>query len=134
MLMTALLSELVWSDTMPEFVRGAALLTRAPDGEVSHEGALGGQAIRENGAEFLKTGNRALLGDLQATRENYWMVDDDFQLPVVAGHFFADARVPDARKRAFVRRWGPALRKNLAYVARQAAPYPRAQDAPNLAD
>ena len=125
MLMTALLMEPVWSDTMPEFVIGAALAKLAPDGEVSHEEALGGQAIRENGAEFLKTGNRALLGDLQATRENYWMVDDDFQLPVVAGHYFADARVSDVRKRAFVRRWGAALRKNLAFVAAQAAPYAR---------
>ncbi len=132
MLMTALLMEPVWSDTMPEFVMGAALLKLAPDGEVSHEEALGGQAIRENGAEFLKTGNRALLGDLQATRENYWMVDDDFQLPVVAGHYFADPRVADARKRAFARRWGAALRKNLAFVARRAAPYARAQVATNL--
>ncbi len=132
MLMTALLMEPVWSDTMPEFVMGAALLKLAPDGEVSHEEALGGQAIRENGAEFLKTGNRALLGDLQATRENYWMVDDDVQLPVVAGHYFAAARVSDARKRAFARRWGAALRKNLAFVARQAAPYARAQVATNL--
>ncbi len=132
MLMTALLMEPVWSDTIPEFVMGAALLKLAPDGEVSHEEALGGQAIRENGAEFLKTGNRALLGDLQATRENYWMVDDDVQLPVVAGHYFADPRVADARKRAFARQWGAALRKNLAFVARQAAPYARQQIATNL--
>ena len=132
MLMTALLMEPVWSDTMPEFVMGAALAKLAPSGEVSHEEALGGQAIRENGAEFLKTGNRALLGDLQATRENYWMVDDDVQLPVVAGHYFADPRVADTRKRAFARRWGAALRKNLAFVARQAAPYARAQVATNL--
>ena len=125
MLMTALLMEPVWSDTMPEFVMGAALAKLAPGGEVSHEEALGGQAIRENGAEFLKTGDRSLLRDLQRTRENYWMVDDDFQLPVVAGHYFADARVSDARKRAFVGRWGAALRKNLAFVAAQAAPYAR---------
>jgi hypothetical protein len=132
MLMTALLMEPVWSDTMPEFVMGAALAKLAPDGEVSHEEALGGQAIRENGAEFLKTGNRALLKNLQATRENYWMVDDDFQLPVVAGHYFADPRVPNARKQAFVRRWGAALRKNLAYVMQQAAPYARSPIATNL--
>ena len=92
MLMTALLMEPVWSDTMPEFVMGAALAKLAPDGEVSHEEALGGQAIRENAAEFLKTGDSTLLRNLQATRENYWMVDDDFQLPVVAGHYFADPR------------------------------------------
>jgi hypothetical protein len=123
MLMTALLMEPVWADTMAEFVMGAALAKLSPDGDVSHEEALGGQAIRENGAEFLKTGNKALLTNLQATRENYWMVDDDFQLPVVAGRYFADASVPNARKKRFVARWGSALRRNLAYVARQAAPY-----------
>jgi hypothetical protein len=125
MLMTALLMEPVWSDTMPEFVMGAALAKLAPDGEVSHEEALGGQAIRENAAEILRTGDSTLLRDLQKTRENYWMVDDDFQLPVVAGHYFADASVPNARKRAFVRQWGAALRKNLAYVGAQAERYAR---------
>jgi hypothetical protein len=123
MLMTALLMEPVWSDTMPEFVMGAALAKLGPDGDVSHEEALGGQAIRENVAEFLRTGDTTLLRNLQRTRENYWMIDDDFQLPVVAGHYFANASVPEDRKHAFLQRWGAALRKNLAYVARQAAPY-----------
>jgi hypothetical protein len=132
MLMTALLMEPVWADTMPEFVMGAALAKLAPDGDVSHEEALGGQAIRENAAAFLKTGDSALLRNLQATRENYWMVDDDFQLPVVAGHYFTNGSVPNARKRAFVRRWGAALRKNLAYVTQQAAPYAREPVATNL--
>jgi hypothetical protein len=132
MLMTALLMEPVWADTMAEFVMGAALAKLAPTGEVSHEEALGGQAIRENAAEFLRTGDTTLLRNLQATRENYWMVDDDFQLPVVAGRYFADAGVPDTRKRAFVRRWGAALRKNLAFVAGQAAPYARDPVATNL--
>ena len=132
MLMTALLMEPVWADTMPEFVMGAALAKLAPSGEVSHEEALGGQAIRENAAEFLKTGDSTLLRNLQATRENYWMVDDDFQLPVVAGHYLANGAVPNARKRAFVRRWGAALRKNLGYVAQQAAPYARDPVARNL--
>jgi len=132
MLLTALLMEPVWSDTMPEFVISAALAKLGPAGDVSHEEALGGQAIRENGAEFLKTGDRRLLQNLQATRENYWMVDDDFQLPVVAGRYFADKDVPVARKRRFVARWGTALRKNLAYVARQAAPYARDPVVTNL--
>ena len=132
MLLTALLMEPVWADTMPEFVMGAALAKLAPDGEVSHEEALGGQAIRENAAEFLRTGDSTLLRNLQATRENYWMVDDDFQLPVVAGHYFANGAVPNARKRAFVQRWGAALRKNLAYVAERAAPYARDPVATNL--
>src|SRR5438552_8699482 len=60
------------------------------------------------------------------------MVDDDFQLPVVAGRYFANGKVPDARKRAFVRRWDTALRKNLAYVAEGAAPYARDPVATNL--
>ena len=132
MLMTALLMQPVWADTMAEFVMGAALAKLGPDGEVSHEEALGGQAIRENGAEFLKTGDRRLLQNLQATRENYWMVDDDFQLPVVAGRYFADARVSDARKKRFVARWGNALRKNLSYVAAQSAAYTRQPIATNL--
>ena len=132
MLMTALLMEPVWADTMPEFVMGAALAKLAPNGEVSHEEALGGQAIRENAAEFLRTGDSTLLRNLQATRENYWMVDDDFQLPVVAGHYFADAGVPVVRKRAFVRRWGAELRKNIAYVMHRAAPYAHDPVATNL--
>src|SRR5437773_117887 len=132
MLLTALLMEPVWSDTMAEFVIGAALAKLAPTGEVSHEEALGGQAIRENVAEFLRTGDRTLLRNLPATRENYWMVDDDFQLPVVAGRYFANAKVPDARKRAFVRRWDTALRKNLAYAWTQAALYARDPVATNL--
>jgi hypothetical protein len=102
---------------------GAAFAKLGPEGEVSHEEALGGQAIRENAAEFMRSGDSTLLRNLQKTRENYWMVDDDFQLPVVAGRYFADARVSAARKRAFLRRWGPALRKNLWFVMRQAAPY-----------
>jgi hypothetical protein len=132
MLMTALLMEPVWSDTMPEFVMGAALAKLGPAGDVSHEEALGGQAIRENAAEFLRTGDSTLLRNLQQTRENYWMVDDDFQLPVVAGHYFANPDVPDARKRAFVKKWGAALRQNLAYVAGQAAAYMRQPVATNL--
>ena len=132
MLMTAVLMEPVWSDTMPEFVMGAALAKLAESGEVSHEEALGGQAIRENAAEFLRTGDSTLLRDLQKTRENYWMVDDDFQLPVVAGHYFADASVSNARKRAFVRRWGDALRRNIGYVMHRAAPYAHDPVAINL--
>src|SRR5256714_5761667 len=132
MLMTALLMEPVWSDTMPEFVMGAALAKLAESGEVSHEEALGGQAIRENAAEFLRTGDSTLLRDLQKTRENYWMVDDDFQLPVVAGHYFADAGVSNTRKRAFVRRWGDALRSNIGYVMHRAAPYAHDPVATNL--
>jgi hypothetical protein len=132
MFMTALLMEPVWSDTMAEFVMAAALAKLSPEGEVSHEEAVGGQAIRENAAEFLRTGDTTLLRNLQKSRENYWMVDDDFQLPVVAGRYFANRDVPESRKHRFLTRWGTALRTNLAFVSRQAAPYVREPVARNL--
>ena len=123
MLMTALLMEPVWSDTMAEHVIAAALTKLAPSGEVSHEEALGGQAIRENATRYLKHPDPAILGNLQEVRENYWMVDDDFQLPVVLARYVANQNVPEARKRAFLRRWRAPLERNLAYVVRQATPY-----------
>src|SRR2546422_7669532 len=52
MLMTALLMEPVWSDSMPEHVIASTLRKLSPGGDVSHEEALGGQAIRENAAEY----------------------------------------------------------------------------------
>jgi hypothetical protein len=132
MLMTALLMEPIWSDTMAEHVIAAALAKLAPSGEVSHEEALGGQAIRENAALYHRRHDPALLANLQAVRENYFMVDDDFQLPVVAARYAANPSVPDARKRRFFQTQERALVQNLAYVARQAAPYAREPVATNL--
>jgi hypothetical protein len=132
MLMTAILMEPVWSDTMPEHVIAAALAKLNAAGEVSHEEALGGQAIRENAARYLAHPDSAILRDLQAVRENYFMVDDDFQLPVVAARYLANPAVPNARKRAFLARWRVPLVRNLAFVARQAAPYAREPVATNL--
>ena len=141
MLMTALLMQPVWAPAMPEHVIASALEKLAPDGDVSHEEALGGQAIRENAAEYnrlVAAGQvaraRAVLRDLQATRENYIMVDDDFQLPVVAARYLADPRVPADRKRAFLHE-GHRLERliaNLALVARRTAPYVREPVATNL--
>src|SRR5207245_486035 len=51
MFMTALLMQPVWAPEMPEHVIASALGKLAPDGDVSHEEALGGQAIREHAAE-----------------------------------------------------------------------------------
>ncbi len=132
MLMTAILMEPTWSDTMAEHVMAAALAKLNPAGEVSHEEALGGQAIRENAARYLQHPDPRVLRNLQAVRENYFMVDDDFQLPVVAGRYFANPAVPDARKREFLARWREPLIRNLTYVLRQAAPYARAPIATNL--
>jgi hypothetical protein len=132
MLMTALLMEPIWSDTMPEHVIAAALAKLGPSGEVSHEEALGGQAIRENAARYLQHPDPAILRDLQAVRENYFMVDDDFQLPVVAARYLGNPAVPDERKRLFLARWRGPLVLNLGFVARQAAPYAREPVATNL--
>ncbi len=141
MLMTAILMQPVWAPDMSEHVVASALGKLSPAGDVSHEEALGGQAIRENAAEYnrlVSAGQlaraRALLGRLAATRENYIMVDDDFQLPVVAARYLADPRVPADRKRDFLRaqRHLARLVSNLAFVARQATPYVHDPVATNL--
>jgi hypothetical protein len=141
MFMTALLMQPVWAPEMPEHVIASALRKLAPDGDVSHEEALGGQAIREHAAEYnrLVTAGRlaqarAVLGHLADTRENYIMIDDDFQLPVVASRYFADSRVPADRKRRFLGAEHRLARlvANLDYVARSAAPYARDPVATNL--
>ena len=132
MLMTALLMAPIWSDTMDEHVIAAALAKLNPAGEVSHEEALGGQAIRENAARYLQHPDPAILRDLQAVRENYFMVDDDFQFPVVAARYLANRAVPDSRKRRFLGRWRAPLIKNLTYVLGQAMPYARDPVATNL--
>src|SRR2546429_2697808 len=141
MLMTALLMEPVWAPAMPEHVIASALRKLSPTGTVSHEEALGGQAIREHAAEYNRLVDagrlaeaRAVLRDLQAVRENYVMVDDDFQLPVVAARYLGDERVPAARKRRFLleERHLQRLRSHLVYVTRQAAAYARNPVATNL--
>ena len=141
MLMTALLMEPVWAPAMPEHVIASALRKLSAAGDVSHEEALGGQAIREHASEYsrlLDAGQvaqaRAVLKDLQAVRENYVMVDDDFQLPVVAARYLGDQRVSAARKRAFLleERHLQRLVSNLAYVTQQAAAYTRNPVATNL--
>src|SRR3989449_966175 len=141
MLMTALLMQPVWVPAMSEHVVASALGKLSPTGDVSHEEALGGQAIRENAAEYnrlVSAGQlaraRALLAHLAATRENYIMVDDDFQLPVVAARYLADPRVPAERKRRFLQSEEHLKRllSNLAFVTRKAAPYARNPVATNL--
>lgn len=159
MMMTALMMTPIWRGEMMEHVLAAVLRKVAPDGDVSHEEALGGQAIRENAAEYAallrdareRTGAAAAaaadsllerarerLANLHQVRENHHMLDDDFQLPVLAARYLADARVDDARKRAFLLeesggapRIVPLLR-NLALVAERTAPYARSGDVADL--
>ncbi|HEX3533244.1 MAG TPA: hypothetical protein VHT23_03420, partial [Gemmatimonadaceae bacterium] len=52
MMMTSLMMQPVWTDSMAEFVIASALRKLGPAGDVSHEEALGGQAIRENATEY----------------------------------------------------------------------------------
>jgi hypothetical protein len=51
-MMTALMMRPVWTQAMTEHEIASVLRKLSPSGEVSHEEALGGQAIRENAAEY----------------------------------------------------------------------------------
>ena len=160
MMMTSLMMQPVWTDAMSEFVIASALRKLGPAGDVSHEEALGGQAIRENSAEYIahiaeylrliRRGNRtaadtalgnarAILADLQKVRENYEMRDDEFQLPVVAAQYLTNPGVSTARKKAFLLDSsdgrGPRIRllmRELGLVATLAAPYARDPVVQNL--
>lgn len=145
--MSALMMEGTWRPDMTEHVLSSALRKLDERGAVSHEEAVGGQAVREAAAEYVRLVGRYLAGgstepellrlaedelaDMGRPRENYRMVDDDFQLPVVLARWLADPRVPAARKRDFLREEaGPGLParlelvlRNLGYVAARATPY-----------
>ena len=159
MMMTSLMMQPVWTDAMPEFVIASALRKLGPNGDVSHEEALGGQAIRENAAEYnahmanyfslrqrsrnaadtALTHARTVLSDLQKVRENYYMRDDEFQLPVIVARYLGNSAVTTARKRAFLMDAsdgrGPRINqllKELALVVTLANPYARDPIVENL--
>ena len=159
MMMTSLMMQPVWTDAMPEFVIASALRKLGPNGDVSHEEALGGQAIRENAAEYnahmanyfslrqrsrnaadtALTHARTVLADLQKIRENYYMRDDEFQLPVIVARYLGNSAVTTARKRAFLMDAsdgrGPRINqllKELALVVTLANPYARDPIVENL--
>ncbi|MFQ5637431.1 MAG: hypothetical protein ACE5IR_05500 [bacterium] len=123
MMMSALMLEPVLKPAMLEHVISSVLRKLLPHGEVSHEEGLGGQAIRENAARYnrliadyfqqktrgdVAAANKILddtekiLANLQATTENYNMVDDDFQLPVLTARYLASPDISDDRKREFL--------------------------------
>ena len=123
MMMTALMMRPIWTAGMSEHVIASVLRKLGPNGDVSHEEALGGQAIRENAvvydslvtayvraeragrqqqADSLLVQARGALAELQKTRENYHMIDDEFQLPVLAARYLGDTTVSPAQKRAFL--------------------------------
>ena len=160
MMMSALMMQPIWTPAMAEHVISSVLGKLSPSGQVSHEEALGGQAIRENAATYarlvrdylrmaragesahargLLDSARAVLGDLQSVRENYHMLDDEFQLPVLAARYLGDPRIPAQRKRAFLSGsmadGTPRLAllvRELGLVATMAEPYAREPLAGNL--
>ena len=178
MLMTALMMRSVWRPAMSEHVIASVLRKLSPSGDVSHEEALGGQAIRENAAEYNvlmgvyfaggrgrvadslamkpcdttgvtlgetkeptpRSGSvaslrmtrgelarcalaraRDLLAHLQRTRENYHMLDDEFQLPILEARYLADSTVLPERKRAFLLEAEDGGPPRLALVLRELA-------------
>jgi hypothetical protein len=158
-MMSALMLEPISSVDLQELVIGSVLGKVEPSGNVSHEEALGGQAIREAAAEYsalIEAWEEAresdlaaaaehlarateLLENLQAVRENYRMVDDDFQLAVLVDRYLARPDVPAERKRSFLteaagagRSRLDALIRNLAFVADLARPYAEGPTAANL--
>jgi hypothetical protein len=122
MMMTALMMRPIWTSGMAEHVIASVLRKLGPRGDVSHEEALGGQAIRENAVVYdslIKAYGRSKLGGagspdsilsqardvlekLQATRENYHMIDDEYQLAVLAARYLTDTNVPAPEKRKFL--------------------------------
>ena len=158
-MMAAMLLEAVTTPDLEESVIANVLSKVAATGEVSHEEAVGEQAIRENAVDYAalirqwetaRDGDAAaataylerayaLLANLQAVRENYRMIDDDFQLPVLVDRYLSRADVAASRKRRFLlgdnvdalQRRGQLLR-NLALVARLAYPYVKRPRAGNL--
>lgn len=147
MLMSALMMQPIWRAQMSEFVIAAALRKLAPNGEVSHEEALGGQAMREAASEFvalharadsassraradrLRRQARMVLRNRRVTRENYHMVDDEYQLPILIARYLDDPRVTDAGKRAYLQGTEAGTSRlslilaELNVVAKRTAPY-----------
>ena len=165
LMVSALMMRDVWRPDVLEAVVGSVLRNLAPDGQVSHEEALGGQAVREAAAEYadllgargraLGRGDRraadsllaaahGVLGAARRTRQNYHMVDDEFQLPVLAARWLADPGVSAERKRAFLLDASDAspangggtrlarLVRELGVVARWSAPYAARPEVQNL--
>ena len=160
MLVSALMMRPIWRPAMSEFAIASVLRKLSPSGQVSHEEALGGQAVREAAAEYagiieaharaVRDGNRAsadsllaraatVLREMRRTRENYHMIDDEFQLAVLAGRWLADSTVSPEHKRAFLADssdgGGPRivrLLRELGLVSRMTAAYAADPVAANL--
>jgi hypothetical protein len=141
-LVTALMMRSIWTPAMSERVIASVLGKLAPTGDVSHEEALGEQAIREHADEYNATiaeyfrlareGSHAradsaltvardVLRHLRRVRENYHMMDDEFQLPILEARYMSDGTVPAARKRAFLFDTASGGTTHLALMLREMA-------------
>lgn len=159
MLVAALMMRPIWRPEMSELVIASVLQRLSPSGQVSHEEALGGQAVREAAAEYatlveqasrattgrqrstadsLLAAARAVLGDMRRIRENYHMVDDELQLPVLTARWISDPGLTAEHKRAFLLDTVGAeprlsrLLRELALVGRMTAAYAANPVATNL--
>jgi hypothetical protein len=141
-LVTALMMRPIWTPAMSERVIASVLGKLASTGDVSHEEALGEQAIREHADDYNATigeyfrlareGRRAradsaltvardVLQHLRRVRENYHMMDDEFQLPILEARYLVDSAVPDDRKRAFLIDTASGGTTHLALMLREIA-------------
>ncbi|HET7622613.1 MAG TPA: hypothetical protein VFK39_11980 [Gemmatimonadaceae bacterium] len=161
MMMSSLMMQPIWREEMGEHVIASVLRKLSPRGDVSHEEALGGQAIREHAgiynaliadslavarhrsaaaADSVLARARAELRDIHVVRENYHMMDDEFQLAVVAARYLEDPDVPANRKRAFLLAAGSSdstsrialLLRELSLVTTETGPYARNPVVQNL--
>ena len=150
-MVSVLMMRPIWKPAMSEAVMASVLRKLGPAGDVSHEEALGGQAVREAASEYvalvearraalagddrtaadsLLARSRAVLASVRRVRENYHMIDDEFQLPVVAGRWITDSTVSAAHKRAWLLDSADGggtrvarLLRELALVSRMTAAY-----------
>ncbi|HEX6809765.1 MAG TPA: hypothetical protein VF118_17390, partial [Gemmatimonadaceae bacterium] len=156
-MMTALMMQPIWRPAMSANVIASVLRKLGPNGDVSHEEALGEQAIREHAeiydslmtayestssddarADSTLAAARDVLANIRRVRENYHMMDDEFQLPVLEARYLADSAVPAAEKCALL--FGTEngatrltlMMRELALVSAETQPYTRDSAAQNL--
>ena len=156
-MMTALMMQPIWRPAMSAHVISSVLRKLGPNGDVSHEEALGEQAIREHAeiydslmtayesassdsapADSALAAARDVLANLRRVRENYHMMDDEFQLPVLEARYLSDSAVPAADKRALL--FGTEngttrlslMMRELALVSSETQPYTRDSAAQHL--
>ncbi len=121
MLMTAMMMQPIINPSIIENVIISVLKKLHEIGEVSHEEALLGQAIKENAqkynyimnhyfnsnnqdtAKLLLIQAKEILKNLNKTTENYNMVDDDFQLPYLFSLYLSDKNIPLQQKEDFLK-------------------------------